>query len=96
MTDRSIIGGERPDIPALIRAAGVRFARMTTRQLFAALASEPYRRLRALCGDERKLNTGLDRWGADRGMTFSELMDRFSTRPETLSRFQEDLVDDRN
>lgn len=77
------------------RAAGVRFARMTTRQLFAALASEPYRRLRAQCRDERKLNTALDGWGAARGMTFSELMDHFSTRPATLSRFQEDLVGSR-
>ena len=67
---------------------------MTTQQLFAALASEPYRRLRARFRDEHKLNRGLDRRSAELGMTFSDLMDLFSTRPAVLSRFQEDILDD--
>jgi len=74
------------------RTAGVRFARMTTRQLYTALASQPYRRLRERLGDELKLNTTLDRRSAEGGLTFSELMDLFSAHPETFSQFQKEIL----
>jgi len=58
--------------------AGVRFARMTTRNLYAALNSPLYRRLSAHAGDEIALNQGLTRWGDAAGVTFSELMESLS------------------
>ena len=54
--------------------AGVRFARMTTRNLYAALNSPLYRRLSAHAEDEFALNQGVTRWGDAAGVTFSELM----------------------
>lgn len=77
------------------QTTGVRFARMTTRDLFAALDSPHYRRLQAQFGDELNLNTALDELSAERGMTFSELMDLFSTRPATFAQFQEGIVGSR-
>ncbi len=60
-------------------AAGVRFARMTTRNLYAALNSRLYRRLSAHTGDEFALNRALTRWGDAAGVTFSELMASLSS-----------------
>ncbi|MFW5636181.1 MAG: hypothetical protein ACOC3A_05945, partial [Thermodesulfobacteriota bacterium] len=58
--------------------AGVRFARMTTRNLYAALNSPLYRRLSAQAGNEFELNKSLTRWGDAAGVTFSELMESLS------------------
>lgn len=53
---------------------GVRFARMTTRQLLAALATHRYRDLLHRSGDERSANRIVSRMGADLGMTTAELL----------------------
>jgi hypothetical protein len=63
--------GTSPSYPS----ARVRFARMTTRQLYAALDSGLYRRLLRLSGDELKLNTALINLGESLDMPFCELVD---------------------
>jgi hypothetical protein len=60
------------------RTAGVRFARMTTRQLFDALHSETYHRLMERSGNEYRLNIALTEWGARWGKTFVEMIEWIS------------------
>ncbi len=56
------------------RTAGVRFARMTTRQLYDVLHSEAYHRLLERSGNEYRLNTALTEWGDRWGKTLVEMM----------------------
>ena len=63
--------GSSPSYPT----AQVRFARMTTRQLCAALDSRLYRNLLSQSADELQLNTSLGQLGDCLGMPFSELID---------------------
>jgi hypothetical protein len=56
------------------QTAQVRFARMTTRQLYAALDSDLYRSMLDVSKDERRLNTDLTQLGESLGMTFAELI----------------------
>ncbi len=58
--------------------AGVRFARMTTRNLYAGLNSPVYQRLSVQAGDEFELHAALYRWADAAGMTFPELMNALS------------------
>ncbi len=55
------------------QTAQVRFARMTTKQLYAALDSELYRALLDLSADELSLNSALTQLGDSLDITFSEL-----------------------
>jgi hypothetical protein len=63
--------GSSPSYPT----AQVRFARMTTRQLCAALDSRLYRNLLSRPADELQLNMSLRQLGDCLGMPFSELID---------------------
>ncbi len=56
------------------RSAGVRFARMTTAQLYTGLQSRAYARLSARNGDEYQRHTRLLDMAEQRGLTFAELM----------------------
>ncbi len=69
--------------------AGVRFARMTTRQLFEALETPLYRDLLENFGNELLLNTTLTRLGRIQGMTFAELIASFSGRETDLMTLME-------
>lgn len=60
------------------QAARVRFARMTTRQLFAALASPVYRAMLEESGDELRLNECLVEEAGQAGLMFNELIDKLS------------------
>ena len=62
------------------QTAQVRFARMTTKQLFAALDSDLYRDLLHSSKDEHKLNTALTQLGENLEMPFSELIAFLGTR----------------
>ncbi len=59
----------------------VRFARMTTRDLYAALNSSAYTRLSEKWENEMSLNRALIQKGDEEGLTFSELMDHRSKMP---------------
>ncbi|GBC59708.1 hypothetical protein DENIS_0649 [Desulfonema ishimotonii] len=61
--------------------AKVRFAHMTTRQMYAALDTRIYGQLRRRVGDELLLNTTLTHLGKIFKMTFSELTDVLSDGP---------------
>ena len=58
--------------------AGVRFARMTTRNLYAVLHSPLYQGLSGPTGDEFELHSALHRWADAAGKTFFEFMDALS------------------
>jgi hypothetical protein len=77
---RAYDGFSRPRVgrSSSYRTAGVRFARMTTRQLFDVLHSEPYHRLVGRSGNEYRLNTALTEWGDRWGKTFVEMVEWIS------------------
>lgn len=67
--------------------AGVRFARMTTCELYRALASPAYGRLRRRWSDEALFHAALTAWGDRRGATVADVLED----PETLAGFEPDL-----
>jgi hypothetical protein len=65
------------------QTAQVRFARMTTRQLFAALKSPVYQSLLEQFGDERRLNQYLSERGKRTGLPLNELIEILNARKVT-------------
>jgi hypothetical protein len=63
--------------------AGVRFARMTTRQLCDVLDGETYQRMLARCGDEYELNRRLSAYCEGRGETLPEAVEAFAALDRT-------------
>jgi len=66
--------------------AGVRFARMTTCELYRALASPAYGRLRRRWSDEARFHAALTAWSDRRGTTVADVLED----PEILAGFGPD------
>ncbi|MGD9175441.1 MAG: hypothetical protein PVF29_14855 [Desulfobacterales bacterium] len=67
--------------------SGVRFARMTTTDLLAALNRPFYHDMRERIGDEFELNTALTNVSQEQGVTVAEMIDRLANRKDAQTIF---------
>ena len=67
--------------------SGVRFARMTTTDLLAALNRSLYHDMRERIGDDFELNTALTNVSQEKGVTVAEMIDRLANREDAQTIF---------